>query len=95
MDIDDAWKARNEPGENISWEKLREEFELRNIASSLKVKITSRLGQKGHTPFGIYVVLRLSSVVRPPTSVFRRLAPVVFHLFFLRAIISLSALIKV
>ena len=28
MDIDDAWKARNEPGENISWEKLREELEL-------------------------------------------------------------------
>jgi len=28
IDIDDAWKARNEPGENISWEKLREELEL-------------------------------------------------------------------
>jgi prevent-host-death family protein len=28
MDIDDAWRARNEPGENISWEKLREELEL-------------------------------------------------------------------
>ena len=28
MDIDDALKARNEPGENISWEKLREELEL-------------------------------------------------------------------
>ena len=28
MDIDDAWKARSEPGENISWEKLREELEL-------------------------------------------------------------------
>jgi len=28
MDIDDAWKARNEPGENISWEMLREELEL-------------------------------------------------------------------
>ena len=27
MDIDDAWKARKEPGENISWEKLREELE--------------------------------------------------------------------
>jgi len=26
MDIDDAWNARNEPGENISWEKLREEL---------------------------------------------------------------------
>ena len=28
MDIDDAWKTRNEPGENISWETLREELEL-------------------------------------------------------------------
>ena len=28
MDIDDARKARNEPGENISWEKLREELGL-------------------------------------------------------------------
>ena len=28
MDIDDAWKARKEQGENISWEKLREELEL-------------------------------------------------------------------
>ena len=28
MDIDDAWKARKEPGENISWEKLREELEI-------------------------------------------------------------------
>jgi prevent-host-death family protein len=28
MDIDDAWKARQEPGENISWEKLREELDL-------------------------------------------------------------------
>ena len=28
MDIDDAWKVRNDPGENISWEKLREELEL-------------------------------------------------------------------
>jgi antitoxin Phd len=28
MDIDDAWKARNEPGENISWEELRQELEL-------------------------------------------------------------------
>lgn len=28
MDIDDAWKARNEPGENISWEQLREELDL-------------------------------------------------------------------
>jgi prevent-host-death family protein len=28
MDIEDAWKARNEPGENISWENLREELDL-------------------------------------------------------------------
>jgi len=28
MDIDDAWKARNEPGENVSWEKLREELDI-------------------------------------------------------------------
>ena len=28
MDIKDAWKARNEPGENISWEKLREELDM-------------------------------------------------------------------
>jgi prevent-host-death family protein len=28
LDIDDAWKARNEPGENIPWEKLREELDL-------------------------------------------------------------------
>jgi hypothetical protein len=28
MDIEDAWKARNEPGESISWEKLREELDL-------------------------------------------------------------------
>ena len=28
MDIDDAWKAHKEPGENISWEKLREELEI-------------------------------------------------------------------
>jgi prevent-host-death family protein len=28
MDIEDAWKARKEPGENISWEQLREELEL-------------------------------------------------------------------
>jgi prevent-host-death family protein len=26
IDIEDAWKARNEPGENISWERLREEL---------------------------------------------------------------------
>jgi len=28
MDIEDACKARNEPGESISWEKLREELDL-------------------------------------------------------------------
>jgi len=28
IDIEDAWKARNEPGENISWEKLREELDI-------------------------------------------------------------------
>jgi prevent-host-death family protein len=28
MYIEDAWKARNEPGENISWEKLREELDI-------------------------------------------------------------------
>ena len=28
MDIDDAWKARNEPGENVSWEQLRKELDL-------------------------------------------------------------------
>jgi len=26
LDIEDAWKTRNEPGESISWEKLREEL---------------------------------------------------------------------
>ena len=26
MDIEDAWEARNERGEPISWEKLREEL---------------------------------------------------------------------
>jgi prevent-host-death family protein len=28
MDIEDAWKARNKPGERISWEKLREELDI-------------------------------------------------------------------
>ena len=28
MDIEDAWKDRNEPGESISWEKLREELDI-------------------------------------------------------------------
>lgn len=28
MDIDDAWKGRNEPGENVSWDQLRKELDL-------------------------------------------------------------------
>jgi prevent-host-death family protein len=28
MDIEDAWEARSEPGESISWEKLREELDI-------------------------------------------------------------------
>ena len=28
LDIEDAWKARAEFGENIPWEKLREELDL-------------------------------------------------------------------
>jgi len=28
LDIEDAWKAREEPGEHIPWEKLREELDL-------------------------------------------------------------------
>jgi prevent-host-death family protein len=28
INIDGAWKARNESNENISWKKLREELEL-------------------------------------------------------------------
>ena len=28
LDIEDAWRAREEPGENIPWEKLREELDL-------------------------------------------------------------------
>jgi len=28
LDIEAAWKARNEPGENISWEDLHKELEL-------------------------------------------------------------------
>lgn len=27
-DVEDAWKARAEPGENIPWEKLRKELDL-------------------------------------------------------------------
>jgi prevent-host-death family protein len=28
IDIEEAWKARAEPGENIPWEKLRKELDL-------------------------------------------------------------------
>jgi len=28
MDIEEAWKSQNEPGESISWEKLREELDI-------------------------------------------------------------------
>ena len=28
IDIEDAWKAKNEPGKPIPWEKLKEELEL-------------------------------------------------------------------
>ncbi len=28
LDIEDAWRARQEPGENIAWEELREELDL-------------------------------------------------------------------
>ncbi len=28
MDIEEAWRARAEPGENIPWEKLQEELDL-------------------------------------------------------------------
>ncbi len=28
MDIDDAWKARSEPGEPIPWEELKKELEI-------------------------------------------------------------------
>ena len=28
MDIEDAWKAKNEPGEPIPWEELKKELEL-------------------------------------------------------------------
>jgi hypothetical protein len=27
MDIQDAWKAKNEPGEPITWEELKKELE--------------------------------------------------------------------
>ena len=28
IDIEDAWKAKNEPGEPIPWEELKKELEL-------------------------------------------------------------------
>ena len=28
LDIEDAWKAKNEPGEPIPWEELKKELEL-------------------------------------------------------------------
>ena len=28
MDIEDAWKAKNEPGEPVAWEDLKKELEL-------------------------------------------------------------------
>jgi len=28
IDIDDAWKAKNEPGDPIPWEELKKELEL-------------------------------------------------------------------
>ena len=28
IDIEDAWKAKNEPGEPIPWSELKKEFEL-------------------------------------------------------------------
>ena len=28
IDVDDAWKAKNEPGEPIPWEELKKELEL-------------------------------------------------------------------
>ena len=28
IDIDDAWKAKNEPGEAIPWEELKKELEI-------------------------------------------------------------------
>ena len=28
MDIEDAWKAKNEPGDPIPWEELKKELEL-------------------------------------------------------------------
>ncbi len=28
IDVDDAWKAKNEPGEPIPWEELKKELEI-------------------------------------------------------------------
>jgi prevent-host-death family protein len=28
MDVEDAWKAKNEPGEPVAWEDLKKELEL-------------------------------------------------------------------
>ena len=28
IDIDDAWKAKNEPGEPVPWEELKKELEI-------------------------------------------------------------------
>ena len=28
IDVDDAWKAKNEPGEPVPWEELKKELEL-------------------------------------------------------------------
>jgi len=28
IDVEDAWKAKNEPGEPIAWEELKKELEL-------------------------------------------------------------------
>ena len=28
VDIEDAWQAHDEPGENVSWEELRKELDL-------------------------------------------------------------------
>jgi antitoxin Phd len=28
MDVEDAWKAKNEPGDPIAWEELKKELEL-------------------------------------------------------------------